>query len=75
MNGPAYQIILSAAQMRGAMQRELIAAGVVMLIVFAMWAIQEWGIRKSVDALGWFGVTCLGLVGFGACALLALGLL
>lgn len=75
MNGSALDIIKSAAEIRGSLQRDLIAAGVVMLIVFVAWAIQEWGIRKSVNRLGWFGVICLGLVGFGACVLLAIGLL
>jgi hypothetical protein len=75
MNGSAFDIIKSAAEIRGVLRHDLIAAGVVMLVVFIAWAIQEWPIRKSVDRLGWFGMTCLGLVGFGACALFAIGLL
>lgn len=39
MNGPAFELIKSAADMRGELQRDLIAAGVVMVLVLVVWAI------------------------------------
>jgi hypothetical protein len=40
MNGPAYQIILSAAEMRGELRRDLIALVVLMAVASVIVAIQ-----------------------------------
>jgi hypothetical protein len=75
MNGPALDIITSAAIFRGELQKMLLAAGIVLLILFVFWAIQEWGLRKTKGVLGWLGILCLGIVGFGAASLITLGIL
>ena len=75
MNGNAFAIIKEAAVFRGELQRILLALGVVLLILFIAWAIEEFRMRKSMNVLGWFGLICLGLVGLGAGALIAVGLL
>lgn len=74
MNGAA-GLLTSAAVFRGELHRMLLALGIVLLILFVSWAIQEWGIRKSEAVIGWLGLICLAAVGLGAVALIAVGLL
>lgn len=71
MNGPAAQLLTSAAVLRGELGRILLALGIVLLVMVLMWLIEEWRLR----ALGWFAGATLGLAAFGAAALIAAGLL
>lgn len=75
MNGQALAIIRDAAVFRGELHRMLLAAGVVLLILFLLWAIEEFRMRKSANALGWLGLSCLLLIGMGAGVLIAVGLI
>jgi|GEM_PF-4758496 len=75
MNG-AYDVLMDAAAFRGVFRREFLSVGVLFLILFLVWAFEEWRVRKSASlALGWFGVSCLALVALSAFALLAIGLI
>lgn len=69
------QAVHDASAIHGEFRRMWLSVGIVGLIVLAAWAIQEWGARNSEVALGWFGILCMGAVGFGACTLIAVGLL
>lgn len=71
MNGPAAQLLTSVAVFRGELGRILLALGVVLLVMVLLWLIEEWRLR----AIGWFAAASLGLAGFGAAALIAVGLL
>ena len=42
MNGPAAQLLTSAAVFRGELGKMLLAGGVVLLILFVGWAVEEW---------------------------------
>lgn len=48
-----------------------VIVGALTLLAF----IQERGIRRTAVVGGWFGLACLGVVAFGALALLAFGVL
>lgn len=69
------QAVQDASAMNGELKKMLLAVGVVALIVVVLWAVQEWGARKSVVALGWFGIMCMGLVGTAGAVLVGVGLL
>jgi hypothetical protein len=75
MNGPAFEIIHSAAEMRGHLILALDALVIVVVSLTLLCIIQEHGLKKAVVALGWVGSLCLALIFAGACALLAVGLL
>lgn len=75
MNGPSFKIVMDAAVLTGEFRRGLLAAGILALFAVICWAVQEWGVRKSVNALGWFGIFCLTFVGLGAAALIWVGLI
>lgn len=64
-----------AAAIHGELQKSLLAAGLIGMVVCAAWAIQEWGIRKSAIALGWFGISCLGAVSILSLVFIAIGVL
>lgn len=74
MNGSYDAIMLNAAAFHGEMKRTGLALGVVLLIMFAAMATQEWQLRNSSIAMDWVDAACLCLFGFGALALLAIGL-
>lgn len=75
MNGPTVRMLTDAAVFRGELGRMLLAAGIVLLIIFIAWAIQEFEMRKTACALGWLGMSCLAVMGMGAVFLIAVGLL
>jgi hypothetical protein len=75
MNGPTYEIIRTAAAMHGELKKMFLAAGILALFACICWGVQEWGVRKSAVALGWFGIGCLALASGGALVLISLGLL
>lgn len=75
MNGPASNMLTSAAVFRGELGRFLLAAGIVLLILVIAWAIEEFRMRKSANALGWLGISCLAALGVGAGFLIAVGML
>jgi hypothetical protein len=61
--------------LHGELRRTLLAAGIVMTLVCIAWAIQECGVRKSVVALGWFGLCCLGGASIISLLLIAIGVI
>lgn len=69
------QAVHDSAAMGGELKRTLLSAGVVGLICCIFWGIQEWGIRTTVVALGWFGGSCLGLAAFLSLCAIAVGVL
>lgn len=71
MNGPASQLLTSVAVFRGELGKMLLALGVVLLVMLAIWAIEEFRIR-GMSALG---IAALCLAAFGAAVLVAIGLL
>lgn len=71
MNGPASQLLTSVAVFRGELGRMLLALGVVLLVMLAIWAIEEFRIR----AMSGLGIAALTLAAFGAAVLVAIGLL
>lgn len=75
MNGQGAQILTSVAAFRGELQKMLLALGIVLLIMIALWAVEEWRLRKIGAAMGWAGITCLAVFGVGAAALITVGLL
>lgn len=75
MNGPAFEIIRSAAAMEGELKKVLLAAGIIGLFACICWGVQEWGVRKSAIALGGFGIGCLAAASLGALIFIAFGLL
>jgi hypothetical protein len=75
VTGRAADILTSAAAFHGELHRMLLACGIVLLVLFVVWALEEWRIAKSAAALSWLGFICLGLVGCGAVLLIAIGLL
>ncbi len=75
MNGQGAQLLTSAAAFRGELQKMLLALGIVLLIMIALWAVEEWRLRKVGAAMGWAGITCLAVFGIGAAALITVGLL
>lgn len=66
---------VDAAAFRGEFRRDMIALGAVILIMLAIWAFQEWGLRGSAHALGRVGIAAFVGVAVGALALIILGLL
>jgi hypothetical protein len=75
MNGQGAQLLTTAAAFRGELYKMLIALGIVLLILIAIWAIEEWRMRKVGAAMGWVGLVCLGIFGICAAALITVGLL
>lgn len=71
MNGPAAQLLTSAAVFRGELGRILLALGIVLLVMILAWAIED----LRAGAAGWLGLAALGFVAFGAASLIAVGLL
>ncbi|MGY3359729.1 hypothetical protein ACVWZK_006392 [Bradyrhizobium sp. GM0.4] len=75
MTGQGAQLLVTAAAFRGELQKMLLALGIVLLILIATWAVEEWRMRKFGAAMGWVGLSCLGAFGFSAVALITVGLL
>lgn len=75
MNGQAARILTDAAVFRGELHKIFLVAGIVLLMMFLAWAIEEFKIRKTAIAIGWLGLSCLALIGIGAGFLIAAGLL
>lgn len=72
----AYDILMDAAAFRGVFRREFLSFGILFLMLFLVWAFEEWRVRESASlALGWIGVSCLVLVALSAFALLVIGLI
>lgn len=71
MNGGQVDIA-GAALMLGHLRETMISAGVVVLLLCAAWAVEEWGVRK---AAGWGGMVCLGAASVFACLMIAAGLI
>lgn len=69
------QAVHEASAFHGEFKRTLLSASIVGFILLVAWAVQEWKVRNSAVALGWFGVGCMCLVGVGATALVVVGLL
>lgn len=69
------QLLTNIAAFRGELQKMLLALGIVLLIMIALWAVEEWRLRKVGAAIGWAGVVCLAAFGIGAAALITVGLL
>lgn len=66
---------LDAAAIRGEFRRDLLAAGIVLLILAIAWAWQEWEMRRQASALGWLGLSLLIIAGVAGAMLVATGLL
>jgi hypothetical protein len=64
-----------AAILQSEFKHDLLAAGIVALILVAAWAFQEWDMRRSSSALGWLGPTAMIVVGIAGALLVAVGLL
>jgi hypothetical protein len=75
MNGQGAQLLTAAAAFRGELHKMLLALGVVLLIMIALWAVEEWRMRKVGAAMGWVGISCLAIFGLSAAALITVGLL
>jgi hypothetical protein len=75
MTSQGAQLLTSVAAFRGELQKMLLALGVVLLIMIALWAVEEWRLRHIGAAMGWAGITCLAAFGIGAAALITVGLL
>lgn len=75
MSETAFDIISIAYIVKAEFRHGIITLGALLLVIFISWFVQEFRCRNSIAPLGWVGVTCLGLVGFGAVALLVIGLL
>lgn len=56
-------------------RRDFLALGTVILIMLAIWAFQEWGLRGAAHALGRVGIAAFVGIAIGAVALIVLGLL
>lgn len=69
------QALQDAAALHGEMKRLYLSIGALGLVACACWAIQEWGVRNSAIALGWFGMSCLGAVSSLSIVLVAIGML
>jgi hypothetical protein len=69
------QALASAAALRGELGRMLLALGITLAILVAIWAVEEWRMRQLGAALGWFGLCCLGALSLAAAALITVGLL
>ena len=75
MDGGAFQIVSSSAVIRGELILMLMAMGIVVTVLSAAAIVQECGLRRSIQVLGWFGCFALALAVFGGIALVAIGLL
>lgn len=64
-------MLTSVAVFRGELGKMLLALGVVLLVMLAIWAIEEYRIR----AISGLGIAALCLAVFGAAVLIAIGLL
>jgi len=69
------QAVHDSAAIGGELKRTLLACGFVGILGCICWGIQEWGVRKSAVALGWFGVGCIGAVAMLSLCLFAVGVL
>jgi hypothetical protein len=69
------QAVHDASAIHGELKRMILAIGMVGLIIVFCWVMQEFGARKSMLALGWFGIGSLCVTALTFCALVIAGFL
>lgn len=67
------EFVAGDAVFRGELRRIMLALGVVLVVMVAAWAIEEWRQRGSPAPIDGFGIGCLAITGLLAVALIFLG--